>query len=892
MSRPELRFEILGPLRVQVDGEGAELSAVKPRMLLATLLLQANRMVPLDTIVETLWPERPPASAVANVRTYASALRAALGGSDRIRAGSAGYAIRVEPAELDLHVFNDLVRQAEAARERAHHETALGLLHRAMSRWRGRPLEDLPASPMWEGAVGRMVERRVAVAEERGALQLSLGQHAAAISPLRALLAEHPFRERLWLQLILALYGSGRRAEALRAFADVRRLLVEELGVEPCAELRQVHEAVLDGDPAATTITAALATVLPTALPPVCQLPPDLPDFQGRAELVHGLLRLGADGQRGPGVTVVAGPPGVGKSTLVTHVAHALRDRFPDGQLYLDLKGTTPEPTAPAEALAEVLRALGVVGRTIPAGLPGRTAMYRSRLAGRRMLLVLDDAGDTEQILPLLPSTPECGVLVTSRRRLTDLPGAQLVELDVLAPDAATALLAAIAGPERVAQEPEAAAAIVESCGGLPLALRLAGAKLAGRYGWPLRVLAERLTDESRRLGVLGGVRASFEASLHSLLPPAATVFRLLGTLEEMPATPSWTIGALLDRPAADDVLDTLVDANLIRPVGVDELGQPRYAMHDLLRLYAREVATAPGDTEHRRRAVRRVVGGWLSLTDMANTGLPVNPFIPRLTTAPRWQVEPAARQRLADRPRAWFDAERHSLVAAVGQAASAGLPASAWELAVSLVPYFDLRAHYDDWQRTHRVALEATRTAGLRRGEAALLRGLGQLHIYQDEFDEAVRAFRRSQELFAAEGDEHGEAIATSGLATVARFRGRYSEALEDYYRALAGFLSVGDQHGEAVARTAIGRVWRALEDRDQALVWFTAALQLTQVIGDRHREAHVLHEIGLLHRDDRAPGIAMARFRAALVIFEEIGDSEGVAEALGDIGRLTSDR
>ncbi|MFC7328410.1 AfsR/SARP family transcriptional regulator [Marinactinospora rubrisoli] len=891
MSRPELRFEILGPLRVHVDGAGTRVSAVKPRMLLGTLLLHANRTVPLDTIVEALWPDRPPASAVANVRTYASALRTALGGSDRIRAGSAGYTIRVEPAELDLHAFNDLVRQAESARDRADHETALGLLHRALSRWRGRPLADLPASPVWEGDVGRLMERRVSIAEELGALQLSLGRHAAAIAPLRALIAEHPFRERLWLQLVLALYGSGRRAEALSAYAEVRRMLNDELGVQPCAELRQVHEAVLAGEPAAATVTAALTTVLPEALPPVCQLPPDLPDFQGRTELVHDLLRLGADRQRGPAVAVVAGPPGVGKSTLATHVAHHLRDRFPDGQLYLDLGGTTPEPAAPAELLADQLRALGVAGRSIPAGQSGRAAMYRARLAGRRMLLLLDDAGGTEQILPLLPSAPGCAVLVTSRRRLTDLPGARLVDLDVLTPDAGTALLAAIAGPERVAREPEAAAAIVASCGGLPLAIRLAGAKVAGRHGWPLRVLAERLADESRRLGVLG-VRASFAASLRSLPPPAASVFRLLGTLEEMPATPSWTIGALLDRPGSDDVLDTLVDANLIHPVGVDELGQPRYTMHDLLRLYAREVATEPGDTGHRRNAVRRVVGGWLSLTDMANTGLPVSPFVPGLTGAPRWQVEPTVARRLAQRPRAWFDAERRSLVAAVGQAAAVGLAASAWELAVSLVPYFDLRAHYDDWRRTHRVALAAARTAGLHRGEAALLRGLGQLHIYRDEFDDAVRNFRRSQELFAAEGDEHGEAIATSGLATVARFQGRFSEALEDYYRALAGFLAVGDQHGEAVARTAIGRVWRALDDHGQAMTWLTAALHLTQVIGDRHREAHVLHEIGLLHRDDGATTAAMTRFRAALGIFEEIGDTEGVAEVLGDIGRLTSER
>ncbi|WP_084468911.1 AfsR/SARP family transcriptional regulator [Nocardiopsis trehalosi] len=886
MSHPEVRFGILGPLQVHRRGAAVELNAAKPRVLLATLLLDANRTVTMDAIVEALWPQRPPRSAVANVRTYASALRAALGDADRVRAGTAGYTIRVGPGELDLHVVDDLADRARAARRVGDHTRALDLLHQAAGHWRGRTLEDLARGPVWEGELGRIEERRVAVAEERAALELALGRHAAAIGPLRDLLADHPFRERLWLQLVLALYGAGRRAEALGAYGRVRRLLAEELGVEPCAELRQVHEAVLRGDPVATTVTDALAAVLPHAVPAVCQLPRDLPDFQGREAEVAEVLRLVGDGRGAAPAVVISGPPGVGKSALATRVGRLLRPRFPDGQLHLALGGTTSGPEPPRELLADVLRALGVVGRALPATLSGRIALYRARLAGRRMLLVLDDAADADQVRPLLPPAEGSAVLVTSRRRLADLLGARPVELGMLDVRAGRALLVSACRPAGVALDPATAERISAACGGLPLALRLAAGRLTGRRAWPPQVLAERLADESRRLGVLG-VPPGSAVDADALPGPAAAAFRALGVLGPAPAMPTWVIGALTGRPDAEDVVDALVDAHVIDPVGVDAVGQPRFALHDLVRLCAREAAR--GGAAERRRTAERVSGGWLALTDLAAAALPVSPFVPRVDGAARWPVDPRARERAAAHPRAWFDAERRALVAAVDQAAGAGLADHAWELAVSLVPYFDMRAHYDDWDRTHRAALAAVRAAGQRRGEAALLRGLGQVRAYEGDHEQATVLFARSRRLFADAGDERGATIATTGLATVARMRGRYDEALELARRALAGSAAAGDAHGEALARAAVGRIHRARGDRDAALHWLTGALEVSRAAGDAHREAHVLYEIGLLRAAEGDRAAALTRFRAALGIFRRIGDTEGVADAIAVIGRVS---
>ncbi|WP_254896666.1 BTAD domain-containing putative transcriptional regulator [Amycolatopsis sp. Hca4] len=650
----EVRFHLLGPLTVTVGGRALALGGAKQRALLAHLLLNANRTVSPGQLVDTLWPREPPTSATANLQTYVWRLRRLLPGTAVLRTHDPGYSLAVDPADVDAHRFARLVADAARAAEGGAPETALALLAEAEALWRGDPLEDLPTAPAWDAELGRLVENRLAAVEERLALQVRLGRHDPAIAELTVLLAEHPYRERLWQQYLLALTGAGRRAEALQAYATARERLVTELGVEPGPELRALQAAILTGEPLPGPASPA----------PVRQLPADLPDFTGREEYVRDLsAALGA----GPAPVVLTGAPGTGKSALAMHVAHGLAPRFPDGQLYVDLAGTGA-PRDPAEVLADFLHALGVTGNTVPSGLGQRAAVFRSRLAGRRVLLVLDDAATAAQVRPLLPADAGCAVLVTTRGRLPELAGAKHVELPVFGEREATRLLAELAGPERVAGEPAEAAAIVRCCGYLPLAIRIAGARLAGRQAWSLRTLHDRLADESSRLSELRvgdlGVRPSFELSLRQLPPAARTAFGRSAVLGAQDF-PSWVVDALLDRAGTHDVLDVLVDANLVSLTGRDASGQPRYRLHDLLRCYASELLAEEPVPD---APLTRVLSVLLALAKTAAAGLP--PAFGAMTGPP--VPSGAVPHGLVTDPLGWFTAERKLLAAAVQLAADA----------------------------------------------------------------------------------------------------------------------------------------------------------------------------------------------------------------------------
>ncbi|MEU6797591.1 BTAD domain-containing putative transcriptional regulator, partial [Nonomuraea wenchangensis] len=703
-------FGVLGPLLVRGAGQALRVAGRKPRLLLASLLLEANQIVGSDALIEVLWPARAPSSAVANLRTYVSALRgpvAAAGG--RIVTHPSGYAVELAAGQLDMLLFEELVERARAAGRAGE---AAGHLRDALALWRGTPLSDLPGSPLWDGRLRALVQARLAAAEELAEAKLAREEYAAAVDDLRALIGEHPYREDLWQRLIVALHRGGRRAEALHAYTEIRRQLVDDLGIEPGPDLRDAHAAVLaDEEPGRLGYR-----------PPVPhQLPADVPDFTGRAADVTTLTRLLSEPASVPPagppvVAVVTGPPGIGKTALAVHCAHAVRDAYPEGQLHLSLGGTAETPAAPADLLAEALRALGVAEGALPASAHERATLYRSLLAGRPVLVLLDDAADAAQVRPLLPGSG-CAVLVTSRRRITELPGAVLVELDALTPAEGGELLARIAGPGRVAAEPEAARTIVAACAGLPLALRVAGARLAARPGWSLQELRRRLDDESTRLDELRAgdleVRASVELSYRRLPGEAALTLRALGLLG--PGTvPGWVAGAVLDRHRSDAVVDALVDVSLLRLVGTDPLGQPRYRLPDLVRCTARE--RADGDAE--RQALARVLGGWTSAAEHAAARLPTTLFSVAAGAAPRWRPADELLGRLTADPLTWFDAEREALVEAVRLAASHGPAQAAWGLAATLVPYFDLHCRLEEWRLTHQVALDSAAAAGDRRGE------------------------------------------------------------------------------------------------------------------------------------------------------------------------------
>ncbi|SDO38151.1 DNA-binding transcriptional activator of the SARP family [Lentzea jiangxiensis] len=845
---------VLGPLEVWRDGRREGLGGVRQRALLAHLALHANTGVSLDQLVEALWPVSRPRSAVSNVRTYVWQLRKVL--DDHLRTHGTGYVLAVRPDELDALLFDELVADA-----RRRPGAALELLRRAESLWRGRPLEDLPDHDAWAPAIARLQEARLATTEQRLTLQVARGETTTAIPELRTLLAEHPYRESVCAQLVVALRRDNRRAEALQVYSDMRTRLADELGLEPGPALREAQLAVLREEPTGT---------------PIRQLPPSVSDFCGRDDEIGVLVAaLRRDSVSAP-VAGVTGPPGVGKSTLALRVAHLVGGHFPDGQLHVDLAGTTGEPRDPGDVITELLHAFGITGAGLPSQLTARVALYRSRLAGTRVLVVLDDAASVSQVVPLLPAGAGCAVLVTSRRRLPELPGAVQVELRPFAPDEATALLARIAGEDRVRAQPAEAAAVALACGHLPLAIRVAGARLAGRSGWSMQVLRERLVDESTRLRELSSgelaVRASFDLSVRQLADREHRAFARLALLGPHDF-PGWVVETLLGEPDSQDLLDELVDANLLESCGADGIGQPRYRLHDLLRCHALELAGTAAD---RHSALERTVRAWLWLAVTAAHRLPVT-FGTTIAAVDRVR----APEHLLAEPVAWFEAERRTLCGLVDLAASAGLDDVAWQLAAACVPFFDLHSHYEDWARTHTRALQCVRAAGNAAGEAALLRGLAQVHIYRDEFADAERDLLAARELYRSAGDERGQGTAVAGLGVVHRLRAEHERSMACYREALALLESAGDLHSIAHVRASIGAVHCALGSLEEARAWLTGARRLAADLGDAHREALVLVRLATLYRRTGEHDAELVSARRAVMILMDLTDERCTAFA-----------
>jgi DNA-binding SARP family transcriptional activator len=660
-----MRFRILGPLEIQSADGPVEIKGVKRSGLLAALLMHPGHVVSTDRLVDTLWEESPPRSATSNIRTYVADLRAALGrtakGDLRIAGHTSGYLIRVEPAELDWLVFERLADLGEAATRAGDTERAARSLERAASLWRGRPLGGIELGSWARARITALEDRHWAVLSSLVDAQLQLGRCEDALVRLRRMVAERPLCERARAQLMVGLDLVGRKAEALAVFARGRKLLACELGLEPGPELREVQSRILAGrrlpswnagrpDPrggpgAATPSAEARPRCLPAAVA----------DFVGREQLIRGLIELvGAPdpgGRTGTAVAVVSGPPGAGKTAAILRAAHRLAPRFPDGQLYETLGGATDRPRPPEDVLADFLRALGVATRDIPAGAGSRASLFRSMLADRRMLIVLDDAADAAQIRPLLPGAGACGTLVSSRTRPAMLEGAHLVSLGALGDEDATALLSAVAGSDRVEREPDHARRIVRACSGSPLALRIAGARLAARPDRPLAVLAGRLADPSRRLDELAigelSVRASFESGYRRLSPEARRAFRLLGRLRPAPLRAS-TVELLVGGPDGepDRVVEDLLRAHLLTPVsagesrvdgmdglsGMDGLGgmdgagvfdgEPHYRVDELLHLYARERAEAEEPPERSFEVVRPPGPAWHAVLPHRTVGV------------------------------------------------------------------------------------------------------------------------------------------------------------------------------------------------------------------------------------------------------------------------------
>ncbi|MFE9574846.1 BTAD domain-containing putative transcriptional regulator [Nocardia sp. NPDC006044] len=584
-----MQFVVLGEVRAWRGEQALPLGPPQRRAVLAALLLRAGSAVTAAELVEGIWGQRPVPRAIAALRTHVAQLRRILEPDRPARGPSTvlvsigdGYALRIPPGSTDVAEVERLVAAADQARDRAPAAARANLVA-ALGKWQGTALSGLPG-PFAERQRSRLEQWRLAILEDRLALDIETGRSADAVAELTSLIEEHPLRERFRALLMTALYNCGRQSDALDAYAQARRALVDGVGVEPGPELTVVHERILHG--AMPAIAESRAEPGVEQVP--AQLPPDIADFTGRERLVDELAAQLTGAGSAVAISAVGGMGGVGKTTLALHVAHRVRDRFPDGQLYANLHGVDPVPTPPGAALGGFLRALGVAEGDIPSGVDERAAELRTRLSGRRILMVLDNARDYAQVAPLLAGS---AVLITSRSALTELPAVTRTRLDVLETAEAMALLVRILGAERVGAEAESARAVVAQCGLLPLAVRIVGARLAVRPQWTIASFAERLADEKSRLNVLKtgelAVEAVFRLGYGQLVPEQAKAFRTLA-LAEVPDLSIDAIAAILGISAhdAEEVCESLVDLSLL-----ETTAPGRYRFHDLLRLFARGVA-------------------------------------------------------------------------------------------------------------------------------------------------------------------------------------------------------------------------------------------------------------------------------------------------------------
>ena len=905
-----MRFRLLGPLEVWDGSRWTTPTASKQRALLTVLLLHPNQAVSAERLIDELWGEHLPGTPANLLQVYVSRLRKLLddepGGVLRTRPHC--YELLVQPGDLDVDLFERLVQDGHHALQAAALELAAEQLTAALALWRGEPLSDVPTTTTVAAEVVRLQERRLTALEARFEAELGLGRHAEVLPDLKEQVAAFPLREGLWMHLMVALYRCGRQAEALGAYRDLRQTLHDELAIEPSPSLRRLEQSILTDDPALTPpvpatshrrVAAATTTGARTTGPVPCQLPPDVGDFTGRAEPLAWLRGMLG---REPGSTVtsmvvcaISGTAGVGKTALAIHAGHQLTERFPDGQLYVDLHGATSglRPLHPLGVLGRFLRALGVEGSAIPTELDEAAARFRSQVAPKRLLVVLDNARDAAQVHPLLPASPGCGVLVTSRRVLAALDAAHHLHLDVLFPQEANELLGRLSGGQRVAAEPEATGQLAHWCGHLPLALRIAGARLAARPTWPVSALAERLADQQWRLDELElaevGVRASFQVSYHELGASAdpldrtaARAFGLLGVVDG-PDVSLPVAARLLDQPqqVAERVLERLVDAHLL-----ETPASGRYRLHDLLRLYTRELARELCPEPEWAAALQRAFG--LYVATAWHTLSLLRPGDYRLTrTDDRWNK--GGLEFTDDKAAlAWLEAERANLLAVVQQAAVIpGVPAEmAIQLTQALFGFYLVRSYWEDWVRVNQAALEAAGRVGDRAAEAQAHNDLGVANTRLGRYERAVACHQQGLAIRRELGDRHGQAASLSNVSSVYAWQGRHAEALACLQESLAICRELGDRHGEAISLGNLGKAYERQGRYDQAVACHQEGLAILRELGDRQNLAVILGNLGEAYERQGWYDRAVACQEESLVIRRELGDRHGQAVSLNDVG------
>ncbi|MFF7736235.1 BTAD domain-containing putative transcriptional regulator [Streptomyces sp. NPDC007984] len=876
-----LRFSVLGPVRAWRGDEPVTTGSPQQRALLAALLLREGRTATAAELIDALWGEEPPSQALAAVRTYASRLRKVLDPDGEARRSGAtpataalvsesgGYAVRdLAEDALDLTVAQDLANEAEKARSAGDLGQARETLRRALALWDGETLAGVPG-PYAEAQRVRLEEWRLQLVESRLDMDLEQGCHAEAVSELTALTAAHPLRERLRELLMLALYRSGRQAEALAVYADTRRLLADELGVDPRPGLSELQQRILRADPALAEPSSAPEPAAAPVRP--AQLPATVPDFTGRSGFVRELgdILASAEG-RVMAVSALAGIGGVGKTTLAVHVAHQARAAFPDGQLYVDLQGAGARAAEPETVLGSFLRALGTADSAIPDSLEERAALYRSVMAGRRVLVLLDNARDAAQVRPLLPGTDGCAALVTSRVRMLDLAGAHLIDLDVMSPDEALALFTKIVGEERVASERTAALDVVAACGFLPLAIRIAASRLAARRTWTVSVLAAKLADERRRLDELQAgdlaVKATFELGYGQLEPVQARAFRLLG-LADGPDISLAAAAAVLDLPVDDteDLLESLVDTSLL-----ESAAPGRYRFHDLVRLYARACAERDElPPTERGAALSRLLDFYLaSAAGVYAIERPGDRLVDHLEPTSYPGLRFGNRHAAQD----WLYAEAMCLLACVRQAA--GRPETLPRAIDMLWAAHDLSesgANSKEYEATAQALVGAARAQGLGRAEARALMTLVNVHHVGGRFERAEEEAERAIVLAQESDDLLPVCWARNARGIIALYQNRHDDGEEHLSRAIEHFRALGDRPGVASALCNLSRIHLATGRIQSAVALAQEGIDIYDAMGNALRGANARYALGLALTQSGELCGAADRLQEALEVFRD---------------------
>jgi DNA-binding SARP family transcriptional activator/tetratricopeptide (TPR) repeat protein len=916
-------FGLLGYVEAVVHGVPVDLGHSRQRCVFAVLLAEANRPVSVTQLLDRVWADRHPKHPRAALSGYLSRLRTLFAGLPHITLARVpeGYRVTVDPDRVDLHRYRRLVAEARSTDDAA---VAVKVFNEALREWRGEAFATLD-TPWFVAARKELEADRLAATLDRNDAALDLGWHADLLAELILLADQHPFDERLAGQLMLALYRSGRQADALYHFDRLRMRLADELGADPGPELRALHGRILRTDASLVPPEANAVRGTRDAVIVPRQLPAAPSSFVGRArELADLDASISAERTRMV-IHAIWGAPGVGKTTLALRWAHRAAYRFDDGQLYLNLRGF--DPGAPAmtasEALLVLLDALGVSARQAPVGVDAQAALYRSLLAGKRVLLVLDNARDADHVRPLLPGTAGCAVIVTSRTRLTGLlvgEGAHPISLDVLTTDESRALLADRLGLQRAAAAPEAVDEIVAQCAGLPLALAIVAARVTAQPNLTLDGVAAELRKATDPVAVLADteptvdVRAVFSWSYHRLRPDTARLFRLLGL------HPSPQVGLAAAASLAGTTVDAVhpLLAELARAHLVTEPTPRRFLLHNLIHAYAGALAGELDEATERGAATVRMLDYYLHSGHTA--AVAIHPHRHPIVLPP-----PAAGTQLAEisgleQARAWFTSEHDTLLAAIPWAARHRFDRHAWQLASTLSDYLDREGYRQQGLAVHETALQAARRLGDTAAEAAVLRAMGRVSSSLHRFDDAEAHYRQALDLYRGMGDQFGQGQAHLGISwvlehqgcitkaiehdqraldlfgaanhTVGRARalnhlgshrmiaGDYRQALDDCQAALTLFRRLDDQLGEAATQDSIGQAYLCLGQHAEAVDRLRHSAHLLRELGDRYNEAHVLIHLGDAYRDAGRSAAGTEAWRRAESLLRELDhpDAEGV--------------